>query len=52
MWDLLFEQCFKVFKVEEVFMNLGLVFLQNLFFVRVLYIDEDKIFIGIGNDEV
>lgn len=33
-------------------MNLGLVFLQNLLFVRVLYIDEGKIFIGIGNDEV
>ena len=52
MWDPLFEQCLKAFKVEEASMNPGSVLLQNLPPVRALHTDEDKILIGTGNDEV
>ena len=52
MWDPLFEQCLKAFKVEEASMNPGSVLLQNLPPVRALHTDEGKILIGTGNDEV
>ena len=52
MWDPLFEQCLKAFKVEEASMNPGSVLLQNLPPVRALHTDENKILIGTGNDEV
>lgn len=52
MWDPLFEQCLKAFKVEAASMNPGSVLLQNLPPVRALHTDEGKILIGTGNDEV
>lgn len=52
MWDPLFEQCLKAFKVEDAAMNPGSVLLQNLPPVRALHTDEGKILIGTGNDEV
>lgn len=52
MWDTLFEQCLKAFKVEEASMNPGSVLLQNLPPVRALHTDEGKILIGTGHDEV
>jgi len=52
MWDPLFEQCLKAFKVEEASMNPGSVLLQNLPPVRALHTDEGKILIGTGNDEI
>ena len=52
MWDSLFEQCLKAFKVEGASMNPGSVLLQNLPPVRAVHTDEDKILIGTGNDEV
>jgi len=52
MWDPLFEQCLKAFKVEGASMSPGSVLLQNLPPVRALHTDEDKILIGTGNDEI
>ena len=52
MWDPLFEQCLKAFKVEEASMNPGSVLLQNLPPIRAIHTDEGKILVGTGHDEV
>lgn len=52
MWDALFEQCLKAFKVEQASMRSGSVLLQNLPPIRALHTDGGKILLGTGNDEV
>ena len=53
MWDPMFEQCLKAFKVEEASMRPGSILLQNLPPVRALHFNGDgRILLGTGNDEV
>ncbi|XP_068675093.1 echinoderm microtubule-associated protein-like 6 [Montipora foliosa] len=53
MWDPMFEQCLKAFKVEEASMRPGSILLQNLPPVRALHFNGDgRILLGTGNDEI
>ena len=53
VWDPLFEQCLKAFKVDDASMRPGSALLRNLPTVRALHIDGDgKILLGTGNNEV
>lgn len=52
MWDALFEQCLKAFKVEQASMRSGSILLQNLPPIRALHTDGGKILLGTGNDEI
>ena len=52
IWDVLFEQCLKAFKVERSAMNYGSILLDDCPSVRSIHTNSTRILVGTGNDEV